>query len=358
MSEAMKVGLVLSGGGAKGAYQVGVLKALQELGTRVDMVAGASIGSLNGAILAAAPDLKTGVIRLEEVWSELAKNSPLSLQIPYIQLLLAAGLRFPHVAAFAGLFKLLTFGAKKAGIELPPSIDQLTSEGLLSESPLKALMDKYLDIDRLAEGVPFYISVFESFGGIGDILRVVSAEIGLRDTPKSSFIHIQSLPPQQQKELLLASAAIPLLFGPREVNGTRYTDGGQGGWQTMQGNTPITPLLGAGCNLVLVTHLSDGSLWSRHDFPEATILEIRPQSNLARDSGLLGGAKDLLGFKAEKISSWIEQGYQDTLQCVGRVMSAQTSRNALHNSEQVLSTSQKQDIAADTALEDAMKRLH
>ena len=57
MPEKMKVGLVLSGGGAKGAYQVGALKALQELGTTIDVVAGASIGALNGAVLVSAPSI-------------------------------------------------------------------------------------------------------------------------------------------------------------------------------------------------------------------------------------------------------------------------------------------------------------
>ena len=61
------VGLVLSGGGAKGAYQVGVLRGLLELGASIDMVAGASIGALNGAVLLGAPTLAEGVQRLEQV---------------------------------------------------------------------------------------------------------------------------------------------------------------------------------------------------------------------------------------------------------------------------------------------------
>lgn len=341
MPETMKVGLVLSGGGAKGAYQVGVLKALQELGTRIDVLAGASIGSLNGAILAAAPDMSVGVSRLERLWSELAVNSPLALQVPYIQLLLAAGL------SLSGPASMLNW-ASALGLQ-----SGLSNEGMLNESPLRTLMDEYLDIEGLANGVPFYISVFESMGGFSDIMRVVGAELGICNTPPSTFLLAQSLSAEQQKELLLASAAIPLLFAPKKVSDIRYTDGGQGGWQTMQGNTPVTPLLEAGCNLVLVTHLSDGSLWSRHDFPGATIVEIRPQSRLARD----GGAKDLLGFDASKIPSWIEQGYNDALHCVGRVMNAQISRNELHRSQNVLSSSQRKDKQADQVLSDAMKRL-
>ena len=67
-----KLGLVLSGGGAKGAYQVGVMKALVELGiTQIDGIAGASIGALNGAVLASAPDIKTGTERLTRLWARL-----------------------------------------------------------------------------------------------------------------------------------------------------------------------------------------------------------------------------------------------------------------------------------------------
>lgn len=94
MAESMKVGLVLSGGGAKGAYQVGVLKALRELGTRIDAVSGASIGALNGGVLASAPSLDVAIERLEELWGRLAKQSPLNMKVPgYLMMLAAAGLR-------------------------------------------------------------------------------------------------------------------------------------------------------------------------------------------------------------------------------------------------------------------------
>lgn len=358
MPENMKVGLVLSGGGAKGAYQVGVLKALLELGTRIDMIAGASIGALNGAILASAPSLETGVERLDEVWKELARFSPLSMQVPgYLTLLLSAGLRMNGAATLDVLVRVARIGAQRAGVRLPEQLNALLDAGILSDKPLQLLMDKYLDTAALAKGLPLYVSVFESLGGITDLGRCVAAELGLTDTLASTFVHIQSLPAAEQKEFLLASAAIPLLFAPRQVNGSLYTDGGQGGWQKMQGNTPITPLLQAGCNLVLVTHLSDGSLWSRHDFPDTTILEIRPQSSLARDSGFFGGAKDLLGFDSSKIPSWIEQGYRDTLHCVGRVMKAGVSRQELRRSEKALSDSEQRNAHADAALEDAMSRL-
>lgn len=346
MSKMPKVGLVLSGGGAKGAYQVGVLRALQELGTRVDMVSGASIGALNGGVLAGAPNFYEGVLRVEKLWNTLAQSSPLKVNsMAYIKLLLAAG----SVLMPGPQLVRLAVGAVEAAGPVESSI--------LSDDPLKELMDEYLDVDELAKGLPLYVSVYKSLGGTNDIGRCLLAATGLKDTPNSEFLHLQSLPANEQRNALLASAALPMLFKAREIAGNKYTDGGQGGWSKAQGNTPITPLINAGCNLIIVTHLNDGSLWSRHDFPDVTVLEIRPQSTMGRATGLLGGAKDLLGFDSSKIPSWIEQGYRDTLHCMGRVMEAVESRGELKVSKHAVEKSEMRGVQADAALEDIMARL-
>lgn len=358
MFEEMKVGLVLSGGGAKGAYQVGVLKALMESGTRVDMLAGASIGALNGAVLASAPSLKVGVEHLEKLWTTMAEDSPISMRIPgYLTLLCAAGLRMNGLAAFDMVAKIAQMAARHMRTPFALEMMKQFNSGVLCDKPLQSLMDEYLDMAALARGLPLYVSVFESVGGFTDLGRVLSAELGVKDSPPSKFFHVQSLPVSEQKEALLASAAIPLLFESREVNGATYSDGGQGDWSNVQGNTPITPLLEAGCNMVIVTHLTDGSLFSRHDFPEANVLEIRPQSPIARDAGFLGGAKDLLGFDSTRIPSWIEQGYRDALHCIERVMKPLATRTALRASESALRESESQNEFSDSTLEEAMSQL-
>ncbi|WP_267273609.1 patatin-like phospholipase family protein [Pseudomonas putida] len=357
ISGPMKVGLVLSGGGAKGAYQVGVLRALRELGTRIDVVSGASIGALNGGVLASSPSLDVAIERLEAVWERLANESPLSMKAPgYLALLAAAGLRVQGAGAVLGLVHAVKKIAGAFDYELPSWLDGL-DEGLLDDQPLKQLMDEFLDSQQLATGMPLYVSLYRSNGGLQDLVSAFMAEVGLGNTPDSEFVHIQSLKEDQRKQALLASAAIPLLFASRKHGERRYSDGGQGGWQTMQGNTPITPLLEAGCNLVIVTHLSDGSPWSRQRFPDATILEIRPQQSLNRATGLMSGAQDLLGFDVDKIPTWIEQGYRDTLHCVGRVMEVQKSRNDLRASESALAGMSVESARADSVLADAMARL-
>lgn len=326
MPKQAKVGLVLSGGGAKGAYQVGVSKALAELGTQVDMIAGASIGALNGGILASANNLAEGTVRLEKLWQTLAKASPLKANIPsYIKLLVAAGgVLVPPARLLA-----LAVGAQETS--------------LLCDEPLNELMSEYLEPQRLAKGLPLYVSVFKSLGAATDLGRCLLAAAGIKDTPDSVMLHLQSLPVSEQKNALLASAALPALFKAREVQGQKYTDGGQGGWSKSQGNTPIQPLIDAGCNMVIVTHLSDGALWSRHDFPDTTILEIRPQSPITRE----GGAKDLLGFDGTKIPSWIEQGYRDTMHCMKRVQEATQARSALVAAKQTLAESEARAIEVD-----------
>lgn len=68
-----KIAVVLSGGGNRGAAQVGMLRALVEAGIRPDVVVGTSVGSLNGAALAHRPTPE-GIDELEEVWLGLSRE--------------------------------------------------------------------------------------------------------------------------------------------------------------------------------------------------------------------------------------------------------------------------------------------
>src|SRR5260370_40352711 len=68
------VALVLQGGGALGAYQAGVYRALDELALRPNWVAGISIGAVNAAIIAGSPP-ELRVSRLEEFWRSISHDS-------------------------------------------------------------------------------------------------------------------------------------------------------------------------------------------------------------------------------------------------------------------------------------------
>ncbi|MBA7898508.1 patatin-like phospholipase family protein [Escherichia marmotae] len=340
MNATMKIGLVLSGGGAIGAYEGGVVKALAECGVQINMVSGASIGALNGAILASSASLSEAAERLENLWRYLGNNKVLSPDIStYVSLLIkfASAMKLSPGVGLAGmLFNMFT--AK------PPSF--------YSDEPLMTLIERYLDIDSLAKGLPLYVSLYPTKGVMQDLFDCISAELGMGDTQNSIFRHVQSLPREQQKEALLASAALPLLFTPREVQGTMYSDGGIGGWKKMQGNTPAMPLIENGCNMLIVTHLSDGSLWDREEFPNATIIEIRPRRKLKGD-----GRGGLLSFTAGDIDSWYQQGYEDTMLTMERILKPLVARRNLKTSEIVLQNSLDVDAYTDAALKNAMMRL-
>lgn len=74
----MKIGLVLSGGGSNGSYQMGVIKALEELNIKCDIVTGTSIGSMNGAMY-----VSNSLDKAEEVWNNLNFNNIFSEEIKY-----------------------------------------------------------------------------------------------------------------------------------------------------------------------------------------------------------------------------------------------------------------------------------
>mgnify|MGYP002802456739 FL=1 len=68
-------GIVLEGGGAKGAYQIGAWRALREAGVKIRGVAGASVGALNGALMCMG-DLELA----ESVWRDLTYSQVMDVE--------------------------------------------------------------------------------------------------------------------------------------------------------------------------------------------------------------------------------------------------------------------------------------
>ena len=147
-----KTGLVLSGGGAKGAYQAGVLRALAEHNIQIDGVAGASIGALNGAIVAASPNLNEASKRLAKLWQRLAEVNPLQFNsiefnyqkaAVYAVLLGSAGLRVsaPWVNV---LLLLIQKGSEKMDWLKNDSSISLSQGAVFTDQPLQEMFDEFL----------------------------------------------------------------------------------------------------------------------------------------------------------------------------------------------------------------------
>ena len=143
-----------------------------------------------------------------------------------------------------------------------------------------------------------------------------------------------------------------MIFEPqRDGEGNRFVDGGLGGALKAQGNTPITPLIEAGCTHIIVSHLDHGSLWHRHDYPDVNIIEIRPNRSLD-----LSGLK-LLDFSKENIDGLRLQGYLDTQSEMKRISMTLANLKNLQANNIKLKESLKELKSNEARLDDVMKRL-
>lgn len=298
-----RVGLVLSGGGSRGAYHIGVIQYLAEINIKIDVVSGASIGALNGAFIAAEPNLKMAAERLKEIWNVLIEDSPSKLGID-VSTFLALKLLSELMPALGGkpLRKVMNF------FNLPSE-----KLGLLNQEYINKLLAKHISAEKLRAGLPLYVSVYKSKGALNDIKSVLLAAMNLKNTPSSEFLHVQSIEQTKQRDIILASAALPLIFEAKHG----FADGGMGSFIDSQGNTPAYPLVEKeSCSYIIVTHLDNGSIWDRYkyDSSPAVLLEVRPKESLNRQ-----GWKDLINFNANSIKSWIDQGYEDAERCLKQV---------------------------------------
>ena len=305
------IGLVLSGGGAKGAYQAGIIKALAEMEVPIAGISGASIGALNGAVVASSESLANAAERLEKLWGAMAEYPPLGEKIPAsIRLLEAIGLKFSDD------FRYTARLANEIAHNLLPTILSPETGALIDNSRIRNLMAEYVSVERLTKGTPLYVSVYpRSKGTLDAIIGPGLARLRIKKNPGSEFLHVQSLHPEDQHTALLASAAIPFLLAAQEIDGESYVDGGLGGVLSSSGNTPISPLLDAGCSPIIVTHLSDRSAWNKQKHPNAAIIEINREEKIDR-TPVLPELFDIISFQPKKIHSWMEQGYNDTIRCV------------------------------------------
>ena len=114
-------GIVLEGGGARGAYQIGVWKALREAGVKIRGVAGTSVGALNGALIC-MDDLATA----EKIWENMTYSTVVQIDDSMIGKLKKFGVRSMKMTDAAAEFK------------------RVVSDRGLDIAPLKKLLDVLL----------------------------------------------------------------------------------------------------------------------------------------------------------------------------------------------------------------------
>lgn len=172
MTEQKKVGLALAGGGARGAYHIGVWKALRELDVHFDIVTGTSVGALTGGVIC------DGNFELaEQVFSNI-KNSDV-MELP------------ENIEEMGGFLKYFT---KNGGV---------------NTTPLKKMLESIVNEDNVrASGLDFGMVIVDRGG-------MYPVEATLETIPNGELI-----------SYMLASASIFPFFQATDIDGKKYIDGG------------------------------------------------------------------------------------------------------------------------------------
>jgi len=271
-----RIGLVLSGGGARGAYEAGVLAHLFERvlpqlprGTEFDVVSGTSVGAIHAAYAAASAGMppRERAARLAETWTEMRVGDVVRLSVTDL-------LGVPLRALGMSRLGRRTGGASRTEV----------MGGLVDVSPLERIVQERIPWDALGEqlrsgrGRALCVSCTEVRSG----RCTVFLDGPLADpTPWSFDPNAQAIRGVVTSTHVRASAAIPFLFPAVRVGERFYVDGG------LRLNTPLSPALRLRCDRGVVLALK----YRRP--PEAPPPEF-PEAAITQPAFLLGKVLDTL----------------------------------------------------------------
>jgi len=317
----MKIGLVLSGGAAKGAYQVGILKAFTEHNIDIQFYSGASIGALNAVICASSSNVMEAYKKLELVWENLGKDSPVKLNNDAVTKYVIDAALTLAMSAPNPIVKSLASAAKIILKQIAPE----SKTGIIDDQPIINKFNEFVNLNTKDQWKDVWVSTFQGTGYEAG-LEFIQEELGIKGKG-ASYHYLNELDDSLLLETLLASAALPLLYQTRKIEGKTHYDGG------VRDNTPIKPLLNQ-CDVCFVSHLSNGSNFNRYDLPinSTQVIEIRPSDKFCTAQGSLAGVKTMINFDSDKISYLKEMGYQDTCKVIER-LKEQSKRELAINDE-------------------------
>ena len=248
-------GIVLEGGGAKGAYQIGAWKALKEANISISGVSGVSVGALNGALI-----VMDKLDEAIETWEHINYSQVMKTENKLVN------------AVFHGDWKNTTITSfMKDGWKI-------LSDGGLDITPLKELIKKSVDEEVIRKSSKqFFITTYSLTNHKLLNINAKDIEVG------------------RLCEMLLASAYFPV-FKNEPLHGERFTDGG--GWNLV----PIDALIDAGYKDIIVIRIYGIGHQRKIEIPEGvTIYEVAPRYNL-------GGVLD---FDSKRSRKNLKLGYYD-----------------------------------------------
>lgn len=253
-------GIVLEGGGAKGAYQIGVWKAFLECGVKIKGVAGVSVGALNGALIAMG-----NYEEAEELWRGLTFSSVMDVDDEKMGNLLGGKLKD---------LKL---------VDLTKDLVKIIRDRGIGITPLKDLIDTWVDEEKICNSdIEFYLGTFS-------LNELKGIEISAKEADKAYL-----------KDYLLASAYLPA-FRNEKLHGKTYLDGG------LLNNVPTDMLISRDYKDIIVIRIHGPGFVKPIVIPkDVNVIEINSKVDL-------GG---ILEFDNRKIRRNISIGYLDGMSLV------------------------------------------
>jgi len=275
-----KIGLVLSGGGARGAYEAGIIQFLCEavparLGRplRVDFITGTSVGAINACFLAAtADDTASQGTRLVDNWKSLRIEEMISLQ--------AKDLFKGVLGAVGRVGKIEPGQFRYGGLLQTDGLEQFVFRHIPWRCIHRNLRDRHID----------GLAVAATRVGTGHTVVFVETR---KEAPLSWSRNplVRGVATHIGPRHALASAAIPGLFPAVKIQGRFYTDGG------LRMNTPLSPAIRLGATRLLVVslkHKSDADMAADAERVSEDILEAEREQALPKPMYIAGKALNAL----------------------------------------------------------------
>lgn len=248
-------GLVLEGGGAKGAYQIGAWKALKEAGIRIKGIAGTSVGALNGALICMG-DLE----KAESLWENISYSQIMSVDDKVME----------------DIFK-----QKKISRDALKDMMDYISDGGVDITPLKELIAECVDEEKIQNSpMDLYIHTFSV------------------DEMRELNVDLKEIEPELIKDFLLASSYIFPIFKSEKLHGKTYIDGGA------INNVPVDTLIEKEYKDIIIVRIFGIGREKKVKIPEdTTIYTIAPTVSLG----------SILDFNPKRSKMHLKRGYFDTM---------------------------------------------
>ena len=283
------IGLVLSGGGAKGVYQIGAWKALCEFGydNYIDIYSGSSIGAIN-SFLIQTMDWKDAA----DVWlnNNLAK------------VFFTDGV---DPESIAKIIRMIVSGKKVQFDSLftrDGFVDLLDTIGL--ENLQGTTLDTYVTVANVT--------------AIPESERVLQTATDWYKGRKSGFtqyVHIRKPNAEFIKKILLATSAIPIIYPPEKIGEQYYVDG------AINDALPLYPLNVRGINAIIAISCDRVNYQAlKRKYPYTDILLIQPSRYLGN---LFNGT---LNFDNKKLRETYYLGYNDVIKAIRKIDIVLSSR--------------------------------